>query len=55
MNLKTAAPQPEQVRRAVNVLLRQPRYRERARAIAAEYRRYDAVTLAVQTIESIAR
>ena len=55
MNLKTAAPKAEQVRRAVGVLLHQPRYCERARALAAEYARYDAVTLAVETIGAISR
>jgi UDP:flavonoid glycosyltransferase YjiC (YdhE family) len=54
MNLKTAAPKPEQLRGAVDALLHQPRYRERARALAAEYTRYDAVTLAVESIELIA-
>jgi len=54
LNLKTAAPKPEQVRRAVGALLHQPRYRERARALAAEYISYDALTLAVEAIESIA-
>jgi hypothetical protein len=28
-----------------------PRYRERARVLAAEYARYDAVRLAVETVE----
>lgn len=55
MNLRTAAPKPEQVRRAVDALLHQPRYRERARALATEYTRYDAVTFAVETIGAIAR
>ena len=55
MNLKTAAPKPEQVRRAVDVLLHQLRYRERAQALAAEYTRYDAVTLAVEAVRLIAR
>jgi len=55
LNLKTAAPKPEQVRGAVGALLHQPRYRERARALAAEYMRYDALSLAVEAIESIAR
>jgi hypothetical protein len=36
-------------------LLHQPRYRERARALAAEYTRYDAVTLAVEAVGLIAR
>jgi UDP:flavonoid glycosyltransferase YjiC (YdhE family) len=55
MNLKTAAPKPEQVRGAVDALLHQARFREWARALAAEYTRYDAVNLAVKSIELIAR
>jgi UDP:flavonoid glycosyltransferase YjiC (YdhE family) len=55
INLKTATPKPEEVRKAVFELLHEPRYRERARVLAAEYAQYDAVPLAVETIESIAR
>ncbi len=53
MNLKTATPTPEQVRTAVHALLDQSRYRERAQALAAEYARYDAVKLAVETVEGL--
>ena len=53
LNLKTGAPTAEQVRRAVRALLDQPRYRERAAALAAEYARYDAVKLAVEAIEGL--
>ena len=53
VNLKTATPTPEQVRTAVHALLDQSRYRERAQALAAEYARYDAVKLAVETVEGL--
>jgi UDP:flavonoid glycosyltransferase YjiC (YdhE family) len=53
INLKTGKPAPEQLRRAVHALLTEPRYRERARALAAEFARYDAVTLAVKTLEDL--
>jgi UDP:flavonoid glycosyltransferase YjiC (YdhE family) len=53
INLRTATPKPEQVRKAVREVLHEPRYRERARALAAEYARYDAVPLAVETIETL--
>jgi UDP:flavonoid glycosyltransferase YjiC (YdhE family) len=51
LNLKTAAPTPHQVRDAVRAVLGTPGYRERARALAAEYARYDAVNLAVEAVE----
>ena len=53
VNLKTAAPTPKQVRTAVHALLHQPPYRERARALAAEYARYDALKIAVETVEGL--
>ena len=53
INLKTGTPTAEQVRSAVRTLLDDRRYRERARALAAEYARYDAVSTAVATVESL--
>jgi MGT family glycosyltransferase len=53
INLKTAAPTPEQVRTAVRALLDEPRYRERAHALAAQYARYDAVKITVETVEGL--
>ena len=53
LNLKTAVPTPEQVRTAVHTLLHESSYRDRARALAAEYARYDAVKLAVRSIEEL--
>lgn len=54
INLKTDTPTPEQVRAAVRALLADPRYRERARALQAEYARYDAVARGVALIERLA-
>jgi UDP:flavonoid glycosyltransferase YjiC (YdhE family) len=53
INLRTATPTPKQVHTAVNALLHEPNYRERAQALAAEYARYDALKLAVETIERL--
>jgi UDP:flavonoid glycosyltransferase YjiC (YdhE family) len=53
LDLRTSTPKPEQVRDAVRALLDDPRYRDRARLLAAEYARYDAVALAVELIEGL--
>jgi MGT family glycosyltransferase len=53
-NLHTDAPRPEQVRDAVRSLLADGDYRQRARALAAEYARYDAVAMGVALIERVA-
>lgn len=54
INLKTAAPKPSQVRAAVRAVLDDPRYRERARALQAEYARYDSLALGTELIERLA-
>jgi UDP:flavonoid glycosyltransferase YjiC (YdhE family) len=51
INLKTATPTPEAVRNAVRRILRDPSYRDRARALSTEYARYDAISLALDVIE----
>ena len=53
-DLRTAKPTANAVRDAVRALLREPSYRARAKALAAEYARYDAVALAVERIERAA-
>jgi MGT family glycosyltransferase len=53
INLKTATPTPDQVRNAVRAVLGDPRYRERARTLSAEYARYHAVQRAVQLVEDL--
>jgi UDP:flavonoid glycosyltransferase YjiC (YdhE family) len=53
INLRTGEPTPEQVRDAVRSALDEPRYRGRARELAAEYARHAAVRTAVETVESL--
>jgi len=55
LDLKTATPSPRTVCSAVRKLLDDPRYRERARALATQYARHDAITEAVGLIEDVAR
>jgi UDP:flavonoid glycosyltransferase YjiC (YdhE family) len=53
ISLKTSSPKPEEVRKAVRTVLGEPRYRERAQMLAAEYARYDAVASAVKAVEEL--
>jgi UDP:flavonoid glycosyltransferase YjiC (YdhE family) len=55
INLATSKPKPKAVRDAVRALLDEPRYRTRARALADEYRSYDAVARVVDILESARR
>jgi UDP:flavonoid glycosyltransferase YjiC (YdhE family) len=55
VNLGTATPRPAVLREAVRAVLDDPRYRERARALAQEYRSHDAVARAIEIIETVAR
>lgn len=54
LNLKTGRPKPRAVRQAVRTILSDPRYRNRAEALAAEYATYDALARTVSVIESTA-
>jgi len=54
INLKTSTPTPAQVRAAVLRVLREPGYRERARAVQAELTRHDASAEAVALLERLA-
>jgi MGT family glycosyltransferase len=54
INLKTNLPSPEQVRAGVRAVLADPRYRQRAQALQAEYARYDAVGQGVALLERLA-
>jgi UDP:flavonoid glycosyltransferase YjiC (YdhE family) len=54
LNLNTQTPAPERIRAAVGDIVRDPRYRRRARAIAAEIARYDAPSTAVRLLEELA-
>jgi UDP:flavonoid glycosyltransferase YjiC (YdhE family) len=55
LDLKTSDPTPAQVRAAVRTLLDDAQYRERARQLAAEYARYDAVDTAARIVEGLVR
>jgi MGT family glycosyltransferase len=54
LDLKTGTPTPRAVRDAVRKVLNDPRYRARARALAAEYERHDAIARAVEIVEASA-
>lgn len=54
INLRTDTPRPAQVRAAVQALLNDGRYRERAQALKREYASYNAVELGVGLIEQTA-
>lgn len=54
INLKTAKPSPARVREAVLEVLRDGRYRSRARFLQAKLARHDAVARAVELLEGLA-
>lgn len=54
INLKTARPREQQLRRAVRTVLTTRRYRERAQAMQAEFARHDAPAGAVVLLEQLA-
>jgi UDP:flavonoid glycosyltransferase YjiC (YdhE family) len=55
INLRTQRPSPEQVRRAVKEVRTNPRYRENAKAMQANFVRYDGPTRACELLESLAQ
>lgn len=55
INLKTGCPTAEQVRDAVNEVLRTPGYRQHARRLQADLARHDAPTEAALLLEELAR
>jgi UDP:flavonoid glycosyltransferase YjiC (YdhE family) len=55
INLRTQRPSPEQVRRAVKEVRTDPQYREKARAMQADFAKYDAPTQASELLESLAQ
>jgi MGT family glycosyltransferase len=55
INLRTQRPSPEQVRRAVKEVRTNPRYRENARAMQADFARFDGSTRACDLLESLAQ
>jgi UDP:flavonoid glycosyltransferase YjiC (YdhE family) len=54
INLRTDTPTPTEVLRAVQTLLSDPRYRQRAQTLQAEYARFDAISNGVTLIEHLA-
>jgi MGT family glycosyltransferase len=54
INLKTKSPGPAQVRMAVNTLLRDPSYRQRAQAIQADFAQHNAPCEAAELLEQLA-
>ena len=54
LNLKTGHPTPEQVREAVNEVLRTPSYRQHARRLQAELAQHDGPTESVLLLEQLA-
>jgi UDP:flavonoid glycosyltransferase YjiC (YdhE family) len=55
VNLRKQHPSPGQVRKAVKEVLANPRYREKAGAIRADFAKYDAPTRASELLESLAQ
>lgn len=53
INLRTSTPSAEAVRDAVREILGNPRYRQRAGALAKEYASHDAVALGIAQIEGL--
>jgi UDP:flavonoid glycosyltransferase YjiC (YdhE family) len=53
INLKTERPSPQQIRDAVQTVLRDPSYRRRAEALQARYAEHDAGAEAATLIEGL--
>jgi UDP:flavonoid glycosyltransferase YjiC (YdhE family) len=54
IDLKTERPGPEQVRRAIQTLLRNPSYKRTAQRIQEDFRRHDAPTEAAMLLGQLA-
>jgi MGT family glycosyltransferase len=54
VSLGRSTPRPRAIRAAVRAVLDQPRFRERARTLADEYRSQDAIARAIEIIETAA-
>ena len=54
INLKTNMPTPEQIRQAVRTALSDPRYKQKAQAMQAEFARYDGKVIAADLLEELA-
>jgi UDP:flavonoid glycosyltransferase YjiC (YdhE family) len=55
INLKTLTPTPEQLRRAIHEVLRNPRYTQRAQELQREYAIHHAPQQAADLIEQLIR
>lgn len=53
INLRTSSPTPNAIKQAVQQVLQDSTYANRAKALAAEFTRYDAVANAIQHIEHL--
>lgn len=53
INLRTQTPLPSDIKNAVNSLLENPAFKQKARGLQADYANYDAVKLAVESIEEL--
>ncbi|ADV81938.1 glycosyltransferase [Terriglobus saanensis] len=53
IDLKTGSPTSEQIKDAVRLILSDPKYRERAKKMAEDFARYDALSAVVQVAESV--
>ena len=53
-NLRKQRPSPDEIRDAVKEVLVNPKYRENARRIQADFAKYDAPTRAAELLESLA-
>jgi MGT family glycosyltransferase len=55
IDLKTQTPKPAQIRQAVQEILANPQYRDRAKILQAEIATYDFATRSVELLEELAR
>jgi MGT family glycosyltransferase len=53
INLRTQSPLPSDIKNAVNNILVNPAFKQKARELQADYANYDAVKLAVESIEKL--
>ncbi|NOQ13227.1 MAG: hypothetical protein GQ583_01935 [Methyloprofundus sp.] len=53
INLRQQSPSAANIKQAVETILHNPQYKQKARELQADYARYDAVSLAVASIEQL--
>ena len=54
LNIKTGKPSPETLEKAVDKVLQDPRYRERAGELQTKMGNYDPIDVIIQKIEEVA-